>query len=181
MLWWPVEIPILVNGLTILRPVAEKDIDEIFRACQDPIISKYTTIRPDYKLEMAIQFVNERAPQFFANQSELIFTIEHDGKFAGVISLHTIDQGNHRAEIGYWLEKSMRGKGIGVTAAELLTDYGLLTIGFMRIEAMVNVDNPASQKLLEKAGYVNEGILRQRVTNHDGKQVDMVVFSATRN
>ena len=55
-----------------------------------------------------------------------------------------------------------------------------MTVGFKRIEAMVNVENEASRKLLLNAGYEFEGILRQRVTNHDGQQIDMAVFAATR-
>ena len=47
-------------------------------------------------------------------------------------------------------------------------------MGFRRIEAAVDLDNAASQKLLMSAGYTKEGILRQRVTRSDGSQIDMV-------
>jgi RimJ/RimL family protein N-acetyltransferase len=47
-------------------------------------------------------------------------------------------------------------------------------MGFRRIEAAVDIDNTASQKLLMSAGYSKEGILRQRVTRSDGSQIDMV-------
>jgi RimJ/RimL family protein N-acetyltransferase len=47
-------------------------------------------------------------------------------------------------------------------------------MGFRRIEAAVDVDNSASQKLLISAGYSKEGVLRQRVTRSDGSQIDMV-------
>ena len=179
MIWWPIEFPTLSTGKIVLRPVVKNDIELIYQACQDPIISKFTTIPPDYPISAVKEFVENRIPQQFAKQTELALAIEEDNKFAGVISLHTIDHANHRAEIGYWIEKSMRGKGICRQAVELLTDYGLLTIGFRRIEAMVNSDNETSKHLLLKAGYQFEGILRQRITNHDGQQVDMAVFAAT--
>ena len=62
----------------------------------------------------------------------------------------------------------------GKIAAKMITNYGFLTMGFRRIEAAVDLDNSASQKLLMSAGYTKEGILRQRVTRSDGSQIDMV-------
>lgn len=100
--------------------------------------------------------------------------------FAGVMSLHTIDIPNHRAEIGYWLAKEARGKGICKKAAELITDYGLMTIGFKRIDGIVDVRNEPSKAALLKAGYEFEGIMKNYVTRRDGVQLDMALFAATR-
>ena len=50
-------------------------------------------------------------------------------------------------------------------------------MGFERIEALVNVDNLASTKLLESAGYSREGILRKKSRNFNGHHVDMAIFS----
>ena len=122
-------------------------------------------------------------PFSFAERREFRFVIDHGNgdevKFAGVISLHTINIKNHTAEIGYWLEKSMRGKGIGTIAAKLITDYGLRTLGFRRIDGLADVDNVDSQKLLTSAGYEKEGILRNKVTRDDGRQIDMALFATT--
>ena len=98
---------------------------------------------------------------------------------AGIISLHSIDFANHRAEIGYWLVKEARNLGIGTASVELLTEYGLITMGFRRIDALVDVRNEASKRLLVKAGYQFEGTLKNYVTRSDGNQIDMAVFAAT--
>ena len=180
MIWWPIEVPTLVNGSLKLRPVMQSDIELIYEGCQDPIIPKFTTILPNYTIDMAKQYVNERIPQNFAKQTEIIFAVDFDKKFCGTFSLHTIDHHNHRAEVGYWIVKDMREKGVGTKAVELITEFGLMSVGFKRIEAMVDVENEASRKLLLNAGYEFEGILRQRVTNNDGKQIDMAVYAATR-
>ena len=94
-------------------------------------------------------------PFSFAEKREIRFVVEHgnggDKKFAGVVSLHTINIKNHTAEIGYWMEKSMRGKGIATTASMMITDYGFATLGFRRIDGLVDADNEASQKVLMKA------------------------------
>jgi RimJ/RimL family protein N-acetyltransferase len=182
MIWWPAEIPTLHHGLVTLRPSVERDIDPIYNACQDPLIPAFTTVPTHYTIDHAIDFV--RSDLFnFAERRELRFVIDYgngnDIKFAGVISLHTINIKNHCAEIGYWMEKSMRGKGIGTTAAKMITDYGLRTLGFRRIDGLADVDNGASQKLLMSAGYVKEGILRNKVTRDDGRQIDMALFATT--
>ena len=182
MIWWPAEIPTLHYGLVTLRQSAEPDIDPIFHACQDPLISAFTTVPAHYTLDHAIDFVRSD-PFSFADRREFRFVIDYgngdDVTFAGVISLHTINIKNHSAEIGYWMEKSMRGKGIGTTAAKVITDYGLRTLGFRRIEGLADVDNSASQKLLMSAGYEKEGILRNQVTRDDGRQIDMALFATT--
>ncbi|CAN2233006.1 RimL Acetyltransferases, including N-acetylases of ribosomal proteins [Candidatus Planktophila dulcis] len=182
MIWWPTEIPTLQYGLVTLRPSKEKDIDSIFNACQDPLIPAFTTVPAAYTIDHAIDFVRSD-PFSFAERREFRFVIDYgngnDVKFAGVISLHTINIKNHTAEIGYWLEKSMRGKGIGTIAAKMITDYGFKTLGFRRIDGLADVDNTASQKLLTSAGYQKEGILRNKVTRDDGRQIDMALFATT--
>jgi RimJ/RimL family protein N-acetyltransferase len=182
MIWWPTEIPTLQYGLVTLRPSAEKDIDAIFNACQDPLIPQFTTVPATYTIDHAIDFVRSD-PFSFAERRELRFVIDYgngdDVKFAGVISLHTINIKNHTAEVGYWMDKSLRGKGIGTIAAKMITDYGFRSLGFRRIDGLVDVDNLASQKLLTSAGFQKEGILRNKVSREDGRQIDMALFATT--
>ena len=113
MIWWPAEIPTLHYGLITLRPSEEKDIDSIFNACQDPLIPAFTTVPATYTLDHAIDFVRSD-PFSFAERREFRFVIDYgngdDMKFAGVISLHTINIKNHTAEIGYWLENQCVAK-----------------------------------------------------------------------
>jgi RimJ/RimL family protein N-acetyltransferase len=182
VIWWPSEIPTLQYGLVTLRPSAEKDIDSIFNACQDPLIPAFTTVPANYTLDHAIDFVRSD-PFSFSERREFRFVIDYgngdDAQFAGVISLHTINIKNHTAEIGYWMEKSMRGKGIGTIAAKMITDYGFRSLGFRRIDGLADVENAASQKLLTSAGFQKEGILRNKVTRDDGRQIDMALFATT--
>ena len=182
MIWWPNEIPTLHYGLVTLRPSAERDIDSIFNACQDPLIPAFTTVPANYTIDHAIDFVRSD-PFSFSERRELRFVIDNgngdDLQFAGVISLHTINIKNHTAEIGYWMEKSMRGKGIGTIAAKMITDYGFRSLGFRRIDGLADVENTASQKLLTSAGFQKEGILRNKVTRDDGRQIDMALFATT--
>lgn len=198
MIWWPEEIPTLEIGIgksshIKLRPVRPTDAEAIYRGAQDPEVPKFTTLPANYSLDNAISFSKNRAPERHANRSELILAIDYlqtDGVtasgsetplLAGIISLHSIDFANHRAEIGYWLVKEARNKGVGTTAVEALTEYGLMTMGFRRIDALVDNRNEASKRLLQKAGYEFEGLLKKYVTRSDGSQIDMALFAATAN
>ena len=190
MIWWPEEIPTLKSDTLTMRPMRPSDAEDIYRAVQDPEIPKFTTVPADYPIDLAIEFANTRAAASFVNKTELVFVIEdarlatatypYSNGFAGVMSLHTIDIPNHRAEIGYWLEKEARGHGICTKAAELITEYGLMTIGFKRIDGIVDVRNEPSKAALLKAGYEFEGIMKSYVTRRDGSQLDMALFAATK-
>ena len=181
MIWWPTQVPTLSHGLITLRPVQEKDIESIYEACQDPLIPRFTTVPSPYTMTHAQFFVQEQEPARFAAKSELLFVItkgyEGEEKFCGLISFHSVSLANHAAELGYWIAAPARGRGIGCAAARMITEYGFLTMGFRRIEALVDVDNEASQALLRSADYELEGILRQKVTRDNGAQIDMVLFS----
>ncbi|MBC7462868.1 MAG: GNAT family N-acetyltransferase [Actinobacteria bacterium] len=181
MIWWPRETPNLYYGEITLRRANERDIVPIFTACQDPIIPKFTTVPSPYLMAHAEDFIRDIAPRSFAEKSEMLFAIVFgkgdEEQFCGLISFHTTSLANHTTELGYWLAKESRGKGIGKTAIALLTEYGIGTMGFRRIEALVDVDNVASKALLTSVGYNLDGILRNRVTRRDGVQIDMALFS----
>ena len=181
MIWWPTQVPILRHGLITLRPVQEADIERIYEACQDPLIPRFTTVPSPYAITHAQFFIHEQVPARFVSKSELVFAItdsyQEDENFCGLISFHTVSLGNHAAELGYWIAAPARSKGIGKTAARLITEYGFQTMGFKRIEALVDTDNEASQALLRSAGYELEGILRQKVTRDNGTQIDMALYS----
>lgn len=190
MIWWPEEVPTLKSDSLTMRPMRPSDAEDIYRAVQDPEIPKFTTVPADYPIDLAIEFANTRAAASFVNKTELVFVIEdaqlataeysYSNGFAGVMSLHTIDIPNHRAEIGYWLAKEARGHGICTKATELITEYGLMTIGFKRIDGIVDVRNEPSKAALLKAGYEFEGIMKSYVTRRDGSQLDMALFAATK-
>ena len=181
MIWWPTEVPTLTRGLITLRKPHLDDTQAVFDGCQDPLIPRFTAISSDYSMAHALDYV-QRTDASVRTQRELPFVIEHgngdDRTFAGTISFHSLRVKNSVGELGYWMSASMRGKGIATTAARMLTDFGFASIGFKRIEALVDIENIASAKLLESAGYDREGLLKNKVTRDDGRQVDMYLFAA---
>ena len=181
MIWWPSEVPTLTRGTLTLRPSQESDIESIYQACQDPLISHFTTVPANYTLEHAQSFVRQLDPEGLQSKREIRFIIESNKDvtpgLAGVISFHSPNFNNKVAEIGYWIAKEHRGKSIGTTAVKVLTNFGFETMGWNRIEAMIDHDNEASKKVITRAGYEHEGLLRQRVIRANGDVIDMDLFA----
>jgi RimJ/RimL family protein N-acetyltransferase len=65
-------------------------------------------------------------------------------------------------QIGILLAPEHRGRGVGTEAQRLLVDYLFSTTAANRLEATTEVDNVAEQRALEKAGFIQEGLLRER-------------------
>ncbi|KAJ4744768.1 Acyl-CoA N-acyltransferases (NAT) superfamily protein [Rhynchospora pubera] len=87
------------------------------------------------------------------------------------------DEHQCRAELGYLLASQYWGRGIMTKAVKLVlgTIFGDME-GLERLEALVLVQNVGSQRVLEKAGFTKEGILKKYMI-HKGKISDMVMYS----
>jgi ribosomal-protein-alanine N-acetyltransferase len=113
-----------------------------------------------YTLEDAVNWVS-----FLANQYPLVnFAITINDEVIGGIGLEPRqDVYRKTAILGYWLSEELWGRGIMPEAVKLVTEYAFTQLDFIRIQASVYSKNPASMHVLEKAGYVIEGIMRNAV------------------
>ncbi len=108
------------------------------------------------------------------------FLLEVDGAVAGAIGfIPKDDEQRFVVEIGYWLGRAYWGRGIAVAAVTGLTAEIFRSRDVQRVEARVHSNNPKSMRVLEKAGYVREGVLRRAVVK-DGEILDVVVYAQVR-
>ena len=84
------------------------------------------------------------------------------------------------AEIGYWLGESHWGQGIATAAVRAVTKFAFEQFDLVRIDASVFEWNPASCRVLEKAGYVQEARLRKAVYK-DGETIDRLIYARLRD
>ena len=80
------------------------------------------------------------------------------------------------AEIGYWLGEDFWGRGIVTEALSLVTDHVFSRLNFLRLYALPFADNPASVRVLEKAGYTREALLRASSVKY-GIPKDQLLYS----
>jgi RimJ/RimL family protein N-acetyltransferase len=93
--------------------------------------------------------------------------IEVDGKAVGGVGyVPGQDVERFSAEIGYWLGEAFWGRGIVTEAVALVTAHAFDQLNFLRLFALPFADNPGSIRVLEKAGYVREGLLRASSVKH---------------
>jgi len=106
-----------------------------------------------------------------------LLAIVIDGELAGCIGFESIDK--HKAELGFWLGEEYWGQGIMTQAIRLFTRYGMDRFGLRRVYAYVFPFNRASMKVLEKAGYKKEGVLRKDFEKN-GKFSDFHIYAKVR-
>ena len=97
------------------------------------------------------------------------------GDVLGGGMLHHLDAERRIVEIGYWVFPPARGRGIGTTIARLLAEHAF-SLGVERVAAYVNVGNSASERVLRRAGFTREGVVRS-MPKPDGRRVDKTLFS----
>jgi RimJ/RimL family protein N-acetyltransferase len=111
------------------------------------------------------------------NQNPVVnFVIDVDGELAGVIGIDQRDDIYRKAPLlGYWLRQDYWGKGIMTEAVKLVTHYAFANLDVVRIQAGVLGNNPRSMRVLEKAGFTREGILKNNIIKN-GKILDEHIY-----
>ncbi len=107
--------------------------------------------------------------------------IEIDGKASGAIGLHPGEDVHRRtAELGYWVAEPYWGRGIATAAVRAFVEFGFTNIPLNRIYASAYANNPASVRVLEKAGFAFEGRMRKHAIK-DSVVLDALLYAIVRD
>lgn len=158
-----------------IRPWATTDADSLQRHANNRNVSRHLRDRFPFPYEMthATTFLG-----WLANQpSPTVWAIEVNGEAVGGIGieLHS-DIERVSAEIGYWLGEGLWGRGIATAAVRAVTAEAFERYQITRLYAVPFADHAASVRVLEKAGYVPEGLMRQSAIK-DGKIRDQWLYA----
>ena len=163
--------PIIKGSNFILRPFKLSDAESVAKNANDFEIARnvgpsmphpYTIDCGDYWVKLQSNIKRRKKRDDFS------FAIVVDGKSVGSISLMKIEYG-YKSEIGYWLGRNFWGQGIMSEAVTLVSDFGFKTFKLKRMYAGVAYWNKGSAKVLEKQGFVFEGIQQKDFKDRDGK------------
>ena len=114
------------------------------------------------------------------SQSERAVCIEVDRNVGGGMSIRIgSDVHSRTAELGYWLAEPLWGRGIMTAAVRAFTPACLQAFDLDRIFATASSNNPASARVLEKAGFAFEGRLRKNAVK-DGEVLDSLLYAWVR-
>jgi RimJ/RimL family protein N-acetyltransferase len=111
------------------------------------------------------------------SEANSFFIQKKDGRKIGIIS--HFKAGDNMA-IGYMLVQGERGKGYGSEAVQIMVDYLFLHKNIVRVQAETHTANIASQRVLEKAGFTKEGVIRKSFFSR-GVWRDTAMFSVLRD
>lgn len=94
---------------------------------------------------------------------------------AGTIDLHAFKDGH--AEIGYWLGRDFRGKGIMTHVLGIVEDVAFSQLNLNKLELVIATGNTASQAVAHRRGFHQDGILREHLLTATGSYDDAVIYS----
>jgi RimJ/RimL family protein N-acetyltransferase len=159
----------------VYRLPTAADLDTLAPVFQDKLIAEEANLPPWSRDE--VQAAIAHMPRFLENGRILPLVIEdaETGQMLGGAVLHDFNWDLGQIEIGYWLFEHARGRGVATRAARFMAEYGF-SIGADRIEARVFVGNAASERVLERAGFTREGVIRSLPRRWGGRS-DMTLFS----
>lgn len=169
--------PVIETERLLLKRITNEDVKEVFELRSNPETMKYIP-RPLVKN-------NEEALAHIALLDENInnntginwgITIKGDPKLLGIIGFYRMQPENYRSEIGYMLLPEFHGKGIVPEAVKRLIEYGFKDLKLHSIEAVIAPENIASEKVLQKCGFVKEAHFKES-DFYDGKFLDKVIYS----
>jgi ribosomal-protein-alanine N-acetyltransferase len=146
--------------LRLRAPVVE-DVAKIFDTyTQDAAVARYTTWSPHRSLDETRKFVEQycEAGRKVGTVFSWLITMSEGGYAAGMIDFRLTAS---RAEVGYVLAQRYWGRGFMTEAAGAVVEWVIAQPEIHRVWATVDLDNVASQRVLEKVGMVREGVLRR--------------------
>lgn len=135
----------------LLRPFSYEDGKGLHRILSDARNTSY--IMPS---TVTIEETTSLLVQTFMRSPLGIWAIEdkETGQLIGCIRFENIDERAREAEIGYFLHRSFWGQGFMTEALRTLVYLGMTQIGFQILRLLTHVENRASQRVAEKAGFL---------------------------
>jgi len=177
----PLDASVLSTARLTLRPLQAQDAAPLFAMYSDVEFMRYWSFPVMRRFEQAVDYLAHRM-QGAAVDIELVWAIElsatHDA--IGICSLFNVEMAAKRAEIGFGLQRPFWGHGYMSEAVRAVVGCAFDVLRLRRIEAEIHPGNEASARLLERLGFVREGLLRERWIV-DGDVSDSAIYGLLRN
>ena len=177
-----IEFPVegLSDGVVRLRLIAEADLPAVVAACQDPEIPRWTRVPEPYGESEARSWFEQEAEQRARGQQLGLLIVDPcNGRLLGSVGIVHVDQQEGRCELGYWMARDSRGRGLATRAVRLLSGWAFENLSVDRIVIHAEPENAASRRVAEQAGFTLEGVLRSYLVNK-GLRRDAASYSLLR-
>jgi RimJ/RimL family protein N-acetyltransferase len=159
-----------------LRWLRLADIDTVLDASADPGIARFTMLPSGMSRREVVEWI-EQTWRDRATGVRARFAIADPATDAmlGWIGI-TFEWVHDAGQAFYALLPAARGRGVATAVLDGFSRWGFATLGLRRIQLLIDVDNDASRAVARRAGYVEEGVLRERLLLARGP-TDVFIFS----
>jgi ribosomal-protein-alanine N-acetyltransferase len=169
--------PIIKTERLLLRRIINDDVNEVFELRSNPETMKYIPRPLVQTTEDAMEHIAMIEDKIITNVGiNWGITLKDSSKLLGIIGYYRMQPENYRAEIGYILLPEFHGKGIITEAVNKLIRYGFDNLELHSIEAVIDPENFASEKVLQKCGFVKEAHFKE-AEFYNGRFLDKVIYS----
>lgn len=165
----------LEAGPVRLRPWRADDADAVWDAQQDPDIRQWAGGSRVATRDDAVALLARLTGQ--AGRISWAVVDGATGSLLGSVSVHSIDEQQGDAQIGYWTAPAARGRGVAPAAVDAACRWVFGAVPVERIELCHGVENPSSARVAEKAGFTYEGHLRRSFRYGDGRKHDELLWA----
>ena len=169
--------PVLESERLILRRITPADVNEVFAIRSDEETMKYIPRTRAKTKEDALDHI--KVVDKGIEENNFInwgISFKDDPKLLGMICLIRMQPENYRSETGYILHPDYHGKGIINEALGTVIDYAFNVLKFHSLEAVIDPENYASEKVLIKHSFVKEGHFKEN-SFFEGRFLDAVIYS----
>ncbi|WP_396135976.1 GNAT family N-acetyltransferase [Bacillus sp. NEB1478] len=146
-----------------LRELLIEDADDRYKWCLDEEVTKHLNMPeryPPFSKKETQEWIQQCIDKTNGYEQKAIVT--ENGEHIGWIDLKNMDLLNKHAELGITIgNKSYWGKGYGLAAMEEMLEFGFTELQLNKVWLRVEIDNEKAIKSYKRAGYTEEGILRQ--------------------
>jgi ribosomal-protein-alanine N-acetyltransferase len=165
----------------LLRPLREDDANALFAMYSDPQLMRYWSFTPMTRLEQVSEYLS-RLMKASASGKDLVCAIDlrATGQTIGTCTLFNLYEPSLRAEIGFGVSREFWRQGYTQESIHSLIGHAFTKLSLRRLEADIDPRNSGSARVLERAGFVREGSLRERWVV-GGEVSDSVLYGLLRS
>jgi RimJ/RimL family protein N-acetyltransferase len=149
------------SGLS-LRPWSAEDVAAVVTAFAEPIM-QWQTESPVDSTDAAERWLAKRAELRESGYEFAFAVVDGDGTVLGNMAVDAVNLRHGFGWVSYWTTASARGRGVATTGCRALADWAFGDLGLHRLELGHRVNNPTSCRVARAAGFVVEGLQRQRL------------------
>jgi len=173
--------PPLSDGVVTLRPWEHGDIQALVDCLDgDEEIARWLDMIPQPYGEAEARLWVDQATSYWHDGTAAPFAVlaAETGEVVGGVGFRWFGEEHAVGEVGYWIRRDERGRGLTTRAVNLISRWAIEALGCERLQLRADEGNVASRRVAERAGFRREGILRSVHYNARlGQRVNYVMYS----